>query len=58
MRDTCHRNRAHMNTLKYQRSSRNWNTGRLTYPYQMPAGENVVPLEDAVAYQVLASSAR
>ena len=37
MRDTCHRNRAQMNNRKYQRSSRNWNSGRLTQPSHQPA---------------------
>ena len=39
MRDTCHRNRAQMNSRKYQRRSRNWNSGRLTQPSHQPASD-------------------
>ena len=39
MRDTCHRKRAQMNSRKYQRSSRNWNSGRLTQPSHQPASD-------------------
>ena len=56
IRDTCQSSRAQMKTLKYQRHSRNWNTGRLTYPYQAPANVSVEPSGPGVAYQVATSS--
>ncbi len=57
MRDTCHRNRAQMNSRKYQRSSRNWNSGRLTRPSHQPASDGRhVPLTGA-PYQLATSSA-
>ena len=60
MRDTCQRKRAQMNTRKYQRSNRNWNTGTLTSACHQPASDKLVdPLAAAdPAAQVLASTAR
>jgi len=46
-----------MNSRKYHRSSRNWNSGRLTNPYHIPAGESLEPSAAAVAYHVDVSSA-
>ena len=57
MRDTCQSRRVQMNSRKYQRSSRNWKSGRLTKPYQIPAGESLEPSAAAVAYHVAVSSA-
>ena len=57
MRDTCQRKRAQMNSRKYQRHIRNWNSGRLTKPYHIPASVSTRPPVDGVAYHVVVARA-
>src|ERR1043166_9756739 len=57
MRDTCQRKRIHMKIRKYQRTSRNWQIGKLTYANQKPVEENCNPSAPGVPYQVADESA-
>ena len=52
MRETCQSNRAQMNSLKYQRRSRNWKRGRLTAPYHQPASEGRSRPRPTTPYQL------
>ena len=57
IRDTRHRNVIQITRRKYQRASRNWNTGRLTYTYHMPAGVSCGAEAAPLEYHVATSSA-
>lgn len=57
MRDTRHRKRAKTNRRKYQRSSRNWNIGRLTPTAHQPAGDSASTPPGRSPNQLVTSSA-